>query len=110
MPKFKVVKTYSKTLENDEHGRWSRTVCSGNVNPQTFTDLFELYTIAHIKKLNGYQEGYDKNGKFYYNGKFMVIYEFPNNNSNDLLFDSVEQAVRAIKRNFNKFIKDVTKK
>jgi len=110
MPKFKVVKTYSKGLENDKHGRWSRTVYAGNLNPQKFTDFLGLYTIAHIKKLNGYQEGYDKNGKFYFNGKFIVTYQFPNNNSNDLVFDSVEQAIRTIKRKFSKFIKDLTKK
>jgi len=108
MAKFKVTKVYSKTLESDVFGRWLRIIHSGNVKAKTFSEFSQMHEIATIRKDDFANEGIDKKGKFYFNGKFIVTYQFPSANLK-IVFDSEEQAVRAVKNSFNKFIKDVTK-
>jgi len=89
---------YSKTLEDDKHGRWCIRVDCGNSEKMFGKDgnclLFEIASISKLK---------DSIENVWYSKKFVINYNYPYNNGK-YIFDSVEECKEEIEKSFKIFI------
>lgn len=106
---YTVSSRYSETMDDDKYGRWGRTIKAGNPNPQSLKGLREIYDIAHITKLKiPKNRDFSTDPKTWeFKNKFIVKYNFPN--LNYYTTNTLKEAIVRVKKDFNKFIKDITK-
>ncbi|MCA6372249.1 MAG: hypothetical protein IM631_12790 [Cytophagales bacterium] len=93
MALIKWTNRYSKTMEDDEVGRWARVAFAGkSENFGFFRGKVCRWEIAWIKKLKTKKQN-----------RFQVIYNYPSNGK--LVFDDVESAKAEVKKTFSWFVK-----